>query len=403
MLPTSHPAPIIPSAREAILAEAFAEFISAADRMEASYRELQGEVSRLRLELEERNAALRNSLAETQHIRTFLQEILDTLPCGVVVLNEQNTQVTLANPQARELLEVGAETGIEVEDLPGQVQGLLKTWGDEQEFAIATGDGKRWLSVRSSSLRQANESEQTILILRDITAKKQSEAQRETSRNLVALGEMAGVLAHEIRNPLASMELLTGLLASQTGLEQEPRQWIDHLQAGVRSLGATVNNVLRLHSAGCLNLVPVKVASFLRSSVSFVRPLAQQAEIKLKVETAAGEAQVAADESALQQVVLNLAINAFRHTDAGGTLSIAAGVAQGSDGQVARLAFTDNGKGIPPEALPHIFDAGFSTNRQSPGLGLAICQRIIEEHHGSIQVESTVGTGTSFIVELPVL
>ena len=105
MLPTSHHAPMnLPPARsKAPLAEAFKAFMATADRMEASYSQLQGEVARLRRELEERNAALTQSLAENKSIRTALKRILDALPCGVIVI-DANDSVVLVNPEAGRLL-----------------------------------------------------------------------------------------------------------------------------------------------------------------------------------------------------------------------------------------------------------------------------------------------------------
>src|SRR5882724_408568 len=105
MLPTSHHAPMIPppGGGKAALAEAFDAFMATAGRMEASYSQLQSEVARLRRELEERNAALTSSLAENKNIRQALKRILDSLPCGVLVMNGSDG-VVLMNPEARHLL-----------------------------------------------------------------------------------------------------------------------------------------------------------------------------------------------------------------------------------------------------------------------------------------------------------
>ena len=408
MLPTSHHAPMNPSRAgtpEGALAEVFDAFMATAGRMETSYGQLQGEIGRLRRELEERNRALATSLAETRSIRMALHRILDALPCGVIAINRKDETIGLINPEARRL--VGTTASLSLKDFPASVQAVLRAAtgrDDEHEVVLDVENIKRWISVRKSTSQiesgeENGRGEQAILILRDVTARKDAEQQREASRNMVALGEMSAVLAHEIRNPLGSMELWTGLLAKQPDVGEETRHWIDHLQAGVRSLAATVNNVLQLHSRGTANHVPLRLMTVLQNGVGFVRPLAEQAGIKLSLEAELGGAEIAGDANGLQQVMLNLAINAFRHTAMGGALKISAR----ANGKSAVVQVADTGAGIAEADLARVFEPGFSGNGQTPGLGLTICRRIVEQHGGTIKVRSQMGKGTTFELEFPVL
>jgi signal transduction histidine kinase len=198
------------------------------------------------------------------------------------------------------------------------------------------------------------------------------------------------------------MELWTGLLAKQPSVAEETSHCVEHLQAGVRSLAATVNNVLQLHGHGPGRHVPLKLISVLQNGVEFVRPLAEQAGVKIKLQYDGDSVEIAGDANGLQQIILNLSINAFRHTPMGGSLVIS--VSRKLNGRTAVIDFSDTGKGIPASDIPKIFDAGFSGSGQGPGLGLTICQRIIQQHGGTIKVSSSaVGKGTTFSVELPVL
>jgi two-component system sensor histidine kinase FlrB len=113
--------------------------------------------------------------------------------------------------------------------------------------------------------------------------------------------------------------------------------------------------------------------------------------------------EIAADPTALQQIILNLTCNALRHTPAGGTISISTKTMQQSSGKVAVVEFSDTGNGIEPEHLSRIFEPGFSTTGQTPGLGLTVCRRIVEQHAGSIFVSSRSGQGTTFSLEFPAL
>ena len=286
-----------------------------------------------------------------------------------------------------------------------------ETWkqGDEHDFFFNAGEKNRCVTVRySTGVHQDDKtpvpkSTQVILTCRDTTAHKDAEQERENSRNLVALAEMATVLAHEVRNPLGSLELLVGLLAGDSGLNEDSKQCIQHLQAGVRSLSAVVNNVLRFHSEGTSNLQPTRLSEALRSAVNFVQPLARQSGVVLNQQLTLGEIEIAADASELQQMILNLVCNALRHTPAGGSIKVAARPETKGENLVAVVEVSDTGSGIRAEDLPRIFDPGFTTSRQSPGLGLTVCQRIVEQHRGTITAYSQPGEGTMFLMEFPVL
>lgn len=418
MLPTSHQSPIedcigaLPIS-ETHLADAFSTFVAAADRLERSHWQLHDEVSQLRAELEERNRALATSQAENDRMRIALRHILDALPCGVMVLNVAAEKIVLSNPEARRLLQMPEAEALDWRSLPEAIRSMLRagngeSWkqGDEHDFVIPARETNRCVTVRYNRNTQAEsacEGNEIILTSRDTTAFKQTEREREASRNLVALAEMATVLAHEVRNPLGSMELLTGLLAGDSGLSDDSKQCVAHLQAGVRGLSAVVNNVLRFHNRGASNLQPTKLSDALRSAVNFAQPLARQSGVTLSSEFNLGEIEIAADTGELNQVILNLVCNALRHTRPGGHIKISARVTSCSGSATAAVEIADSGDGISPENLPHIFEPGFTTGTQSPGLGLAVCQRIIEQHHGTITVQSEVGQGATFHMEFPVL
>ncbi len=396
-----------PGAVKGPLAEAFQAFMATADRMEASYGQLQAEVARLRRELEERNAALTLSLTENKNIRAALRRILDALPCGVIVI-DANDGIVLVNPEASRLLGTAADSASLLQQFPAHIQPLLKAAiarDDEHEVTLDAEKTARWLSIRRTALQVESSSDdgrgsdQFVLILRDVTARKQAEQQRETSRNMLALGEMAAVLAHEIRNPLGSMELWTSVLDKQSSIGAEGKYCVEHLQAGIRSLSATVNNVLQFHGHGSAGLGRLKLKTVLQNGIAFIRPLAEQAGVKLAINLEIDNEEIEGDPNGLQQVILNLAINAFRHTPTGGSLNISARLRD----NLVIVDFADTGEGIGEQDLKRIFNPGFSANNQRPGLGLTICQRIMDQHRGTIRVQSRACQGTRFSLEFPIL
>jgi signal transduction histidine kinase len=419
MLPSSHQKPMnaMNETRnfvEAPSTDTFSAFISAANRLEQSHRELHTEVRYLRTQLEERNRALAASVLEAEKMRVALRNILNALPCGVAVIeNNSSKDIVLLNPKACSLLGIASAEAVQLKDFPAQIRQMIASLNevprqeDEIEFGLELNGTERWLAVRYTEMIFASDengasASQTILILRDVTGQKQIERERESSRHMLALAEIATVLAHEIRNPLGSLELIAGILWKDSGLNDQSKQWVRYLQAGIRSLSATVNNVLQIHSAGSLSLAVVKLEQILKDAVEFARPLIEQAGLTLTLLGDLTDIKIEADAIALQQVLLNLTRNAIHHTRANGEIVVSSSVENSANGKVAIINFSDTGSGIAPEDLPNIFEAGFSTG-QTPGLGLTVCKRIVEQHKGKIAVQSEVGAGTKFRLEFPIL
>jgi signal transduction histidine kinase len=396
------------------LADGFSAFIAAANRLEDSHRQLHNEVGELRRQLEERNRALASSVAETERMRVALRQIVDALPCGVAVLETRMEEVILLNPEARRLLAMEGPGGWS--NLPESIQRAVMNVnhdslerGYEQELMVEKDAHQRCLAIRYSRMtspatrNNGADASCLVLIITDVTAYKEMQEKREKSRNVVALGEMATVLAHEIRNPLGSLELLTGCLAGDVALGDESRRCVQHLKAGVRSLSATVNNVLSFHSPAAQQMVALNVGTALKVIVEFVRPLAQQKGVELNLWEDLKDAEMLGNSSGLRQIILNLVCNALRHTQPDGAIEISGSVEGTARGRNVVICVVDSGSGIRPEDMPHIFQGGFSTTGQTPGLGLTVCQRIVEQHRGTIAVQSQLGKGTTFRMEFPAL
>ncbi|HZQ67100.1 MAG TPA: ATP-binding protein [Terriglobales bacterium] len=382
------------SANGQALTQAFASFREAAGWLEKSYTQLKDEVTGLRLELEGTNRDLTRSLEENQRTRMHLDQILQGLPCGVLVCAADGS-ISVANPEARKLLGVSPHCvpAPEVERLFAKASCA----GSELEYEV---DGnRRWLAVRCTRMEGA-EGGFAIFIVEDVTEWRRLRQEHEELKRKRALAQMSALLAHEVRNPLATMELFAGLLAGSP-LPEECCPWVRHLQAGLRSLSATVNNVLHFHSAGKLGLVPTDIAEFLDNLREFLLPVAEQSGVEIEMAHRLQGVTVPADLNALKQVLLNLAMNALHFMPSGGRLTIGGGIGFRPGGNTARICVSDTGPGIPPEHLGRIFDPGFSTRPGSAGLGLAVCKTIMDAHRGEISVRRGASGGTCFTLELP--
>ena len=417
MLPSSHQAPTFPLPPSGLspkgdgsgaLAEAFAEFIGVSGKLEQSFRELQGEVAQLNGELAAQNAALEASLRENEGIRLALVDIVDSMPCGVLVLGWEG-RVLRMNPEACRLLAIapptvaadpalGATLAAVGRDAGVDLASLSAIEGESELSLPAKAQrSERWLQLRTQHLPGKPSGVEAILILSDASAHKQAEQDREAGRQAVALAEVAATLAHEIRNPLTSLELFVSLM------EEDPEragEWLRHLRAGLRTMGGTVNNVLSFHGGAFPLLRPVLLGRAVAEAAEFVRPITDQAGLALVVAGEALPGSVMANEAGLQQILLNLVMNAVRHTGPGGTVSLTLSRPRPTH---LRLAVRDNGCGIAADHLGHVFQAGWSAGGERSGLGLAVCQRIAAQCGAVIEAASTPGEGATFLMELPIV
>jgi two-component system sensor histidine kinase FlrB len=409
---------------EQFLLQAFRTFAEAADSLERSYGKLRGEVVRLRAELEQSNAGLLRSLSENRRMREHLDRILEGLPCGVLV-ERSDGSISLLNPEGRRLLglpqppsassSLSSSSSSSLSAVPADLIDLLnraRQAPGELESRLPDSDSRteRWLAVRhaavpdgqsaTNSASQSDAEPVSIFILRDVSDAKSLVQEREKLRREQALAEMASILAHEIRNPLGSLELFAGLLAA-AALPQECHLWVEQVQAGLRTLGATVNNVLHFHSLPAPQRVPVDLSLLLDWAGGFLVPMARQARVELCLRNRLQGVWFVADRHRLEQVLLNLVLNALRAMPGGGWVEISGHRTGHGSNSAAVIAVNDTGPGIDATQAARIFEPGFSTRPGSPGLGLAVCRKIVEQHGGSLTASNRAGSGASFALLLP--
>ena len=399
-----------PAARRKTLTRAFVQFTRAADSLEKSYGHLQSEAQRLRCELEERNRDLSRSLEENARIRQYLTRILECLPCGVLVLGPAG-KLRMANAEAKKLLEtsgganagpsVAGETNACYEELLRRLEAEGNSNG-EGELTWETAEGGRLLGVACAVMPDGEgKSSERALLLRDITEAHRLAEAAEAAHRRDSLAQMATLLAQEIRNPLGSLELFAGLLSDAATSQPDLRRWTDQIQAGLRQLSATVDNVLQFHSQAPPQLQDVNLGLLLREAAQFLRPLARQRELRIDLINTIGAIVLPLDPHRIQQVIFNLALNAFRAMTRGGAFTMRLGWADGREGEAIACRFEDQGAGIAEEILPRILEPGFTTQAGNPGLGLAVCRTVIQQHLGTLEISSVPGQGTAVTITLP--
>ena len=407
-------APLTPqaSAESRLLIEAFDRFSQASHSLESTFQRLQDRIRRLSLELEEKNAELEQSLAAKDKIEHYLKNILESLPCGVLVLDGRGS-VALSNPVANELLhleERGTGNG-QHERLSEVRDRLMSAVSDrkgieELEIPLMSREGVRTLATSGTPLANSEgQSIGTLHIMRDVSEVKSLQEQTRRCERLSAMGEMAVELAHEIRNPLGSIELFASLLERELADGTDPKRWAESIRAGSRSLNNIVSNMLQFANPFNPKFEAVQVHALVDEILGFANAILRQREIRVEKNLEATEDTLYGDRELLKQMILNLILNSMQALPAQGFVKISSRELDVLPGGVPckglQLRIQDSGLGISKENLGRIFDPFFTTNRKGTGLGLSVVHQIVEQHSGSIQVESEVGVGTQFTIVLP--
>lgn len=224
------------------------------------------------------------------------------------------------------------------------------------------------------------------------------EEQLRRAERLSTLGEMAAVLAHEVRNPLASIRGSAEILRDDYAAENPKYEFLELQIKETERLNRVVEDFLRLaRSDKPARLQPCNLQEELETIITLASGEARERQVQLQLLPGKEQALVQADGDKLRQAFLNIIINALQATAAGGqvTISIA------EEGDDYRLNFCDNGSGISATELGQIFEPFYTTKQDGTGLGLAVTRKIIEQHNGTITMKSKPAAGTRVVVTLP--
>ncbi|MFA6549123.1 MAG: ATP-binding protein, partial [Candidatus Margulisiibacteriota bacterium] len=242
-----------------------------------------------------------------------------------------------------------------------------------------------------------------LLTLRDLSEVKELEGKVRRADKLAALATMAAGMAHEIKNPLSSMKVLSQLLPKKIDDPEFRSKLEEIMPREIDRIDRIVESLLGFARATSLTFEKVDLNAVIEENVKYFERQAAEAEIKIKREYASLP-PVEIDHAQIGQVFSNLILNAIQAMHGGGELSVTTAPGK-KDGDVlctVKVTIADSGHGIPEETLKKLFDPFFTTKYGGTGLGLTITHSIVDGHKGYIDVDSKVGKGTSFTVTLPV-
>ena len=403
-----------------LLGMAIDSFNGAASKFEKQYQHLEQRVKELKIELRNKNEILEKNLNEKEEVKNHLHNILESVTTGVVVVNLKG-KITTFNRAAEKITGLGSERVLgkklnKIFDLNffQNIQLDFRSLGavrDNTEYETEIyrkGEDLVHISLSISPLTTP-EGQKTglILTLQDITQMKKLEEQASRSGRLTAMGEMAVKIAHEIRNPLGSIELFASTLKKDLEDFEEPRVLSEHISSCVKSINSIISNLL-------LFMRPEQKAGFqivdlhdpLKDSLFFSDHVIQSNEhIEVITSYHSEPLMVLGDSELLKQMYLNLILNAVQSMPGDGKLMISTKkieCTQNGPG-FAEIRFMDTGTGISKAVMPRIFDPFFTTKKRGTGLGLAIVHNIIKLHGGSIDIRNSKKDGAVCIVTLPLV
>jgi PAS domain S-box-containing protein len=235
-------------------------------------------------------------------------------------------------------------------------------------------------------------------ICKDITHLKRAEERLILTERLSSLGELSAGVAHELRNPLAGIKINTQILLRKKDFPEMERRLLESSQEGIEKIQKIVEDMLHFAKPKASHINEEEINDVLEKSLPILQTKLKKANIFFLFERGGSLPRVRIDVHQIQQVLINLMLNAIQAMEKGGTLTVRTFAEDGGVGIEVR----DTGIGIPKSHLKKIFDPFFTTKSEGTGLGLSISHKILESHGATIDVVSEEGKGAVFTIHLPV-
>jgi signal transduction histidine kinase len=244
------------------------------------------------------------------------------------------------------------------------------------------------------------------MFFKDLTRVEQLEERERLRDRLAAVGEMAAVIAHEVKNPLGGIEVMAGLLRRKIPDAPDAQAMLTDIINEAKMANAIVQEVLDFVRPIRLQVEHTGVAEAVQGAIHLAETKARRGSIDVDVQLQPGLPQIRADQHQITQVFTNLLMNAYEAMDGKGRILVTGQRVRLEDGGEGRDAVlvdvTDDGPGIPQDVAERVFNPFFTTKAQGSGLGLAIVRKIIDAHDGKIDLRTAPGHGTTVRITLPV-
>ncbi len=341
-------------------------------------------------------------------VRAFSDQVVENLPMGLIATDE-NGKVAAYNQTAEAILGIPSDTVFAesaAKVLPQELWKLTERLGnsgtvveEEVECQTASSTGVP-LKVSGAVLHGEDEGFLGyVFIFRDLVEVRRLQQEVERTKRLASLGSLAAGVAHEIRNPLSSVKGFATYFREKLKDSPQDRDTATTMIQEVERLDRVIGQLLEFARPSTLKIKPVRVTDLIRHSLKLIEGDARTKGVEVKTDLPANLPQALMDADRMNQVLLNLYLNAIQAMDGGGVLQVT--VSRDDSRKLTTITVSDNGRGIEAADQERIFDPYFTTKSDGTGLGLAIVHKILDAHGGSIKVRSQKGAGTTVTMTLP--
>ncbi|MBN2017335.1 MAG: GAF domain-containing protein, partial [Candidatus Cloacimonetes bacterium] len=346
--------------------------------------------------------------------RNFAENIIESSPNGFFTVG-LDRKISAINPMAEEIFNVHktAIMGRRVSevfeiDIVDIVESALTSESiiSDKEIIAKRKDGSYIILGVSSSLLRSHAGSVigVLVIVRDLTDLKKTEDLIRRMDRVSSLGQLSAGIAHEIRNPLASINFNVQMLSKKLSLDEKLQDIMDDTLIGINRIKRLVKGIHDFAKPGSTLVHKGNINNVIVDSISLLDSQLKKKKIKTYVNLQEEIPSVIFDPLKMQQVFINLIINAMEAMPEGGILKITSRIENNYKNDAGQLViyFTDNGIGIPSQNYSKIFDPFFTTKPEGTGLGLSITHKILEQHNALIDAESIEKKGTTFIIKFPI-
>lgn len=336
------------------------------------------------------------------------KEIFDYSLDAILVIKPSKWTVFEANQRGSELLGVGKEEliGMPFPQFRGIYQSLKNSASPVviSEVAFPVKEGHLLHTQVTSKFIEINEHPYILSYIKDMTEQNELAAKLVNTDKLVQLGQLSAGVAHEIRNPLAAVNLNLQQMKRKTELTNPLYGYINKAMQGVERITRIVDLTLNFSKQAKPDIHPTDINGLVLQTLELADTMIKRKYIELEIELDEMLPEVDVDGKQIQQAVLNLITNASEAIKVQGTITVSTYVEKikrKKDMHYVVIAVKDDGIGIAAEDLVKIFDPFFTRKTEGTGLGLAITQKVIHQNNGVIAVESKYGMGSKFMIKLP--